>query len=85
MSAQNFFSLASVDHFGFYPAVANQIQYEGIIGLTGKGTAFSLFINFFEGTFLQWRVLSSFVQFNKHLLGAMGSRIEKCCLPKRYL
>lgn len=37
VGTQNLFSLASVDHFGFYPAVANQIHYEGITGLTGRG------------------------------------------------
>lgn len=31
-------------------------------------------------------VLSSLVQFNKHLLEAMGFRmIERCCLSERYL
>ena len=34
---QNLLSLASVDHVGFLPAVADQIHYEGITGLTGRG------------------------------------------------
>lgn len=80
------FSFASVDHFGFYPAVASQIYYEGITDLTGRGQSSLFFSKFFKGTLLPWWVLSSLIQFNKHLWGAMGSRmIEKCHLPERCL
>lgn len=84
--AQNLFSLASANHFGFCSAVADHVQYEGITGLTGRRQPSLVFSKFFEGTSLLRRVLSSSVQFNKHLLGAMGSRmIEKCCLSERCL